>query len=140
MRALPYFRNIDLNLITFDHRTGGDDVILCRESYGVKSMKPSNTHKRPKIPVWERSSLSIDEAAEYSGVGRARLRELTDGKTAHLYYGWGVKDLSEGRSWMSTSTRWIQSDVFEFLSKSALRNGIWLLILKTIILPFLKPY
>ncbi len=78
MRALPYFRNIDLNLITFDHRTGGDDVILCRESYGVKSPKQTSPHKRPKIPVWERSSLSIDEAAEYSGVGRTRLRELTD--------------------------------------------------------------
>ena len=76
--SLSYYRNIDLNKITFDCRIGKNDVILCRERYGVKSIKPSNTHKRPKIPVWERSSLSIDEAAEYSGVGSARLRELTD--------------------------------------------------------------
>ena len=78
MTTLPYMRNIDLNKVTFDCRNSKNGVIYTRESYGVKSIKPSNTHKRPQIPVWERSSLSIDEAAEYSGVGRARLRELTD--------------------------------------------------------------
>ena len=30
------------------------------------------------IPIWEKMALTIDEAAEYSGVGRTRLRELTD--------------------------------------------------------------
>ena len=78
MRTLPYFRNLDLSMITFDCRINKDDVMLCRESYGVRALRPANAHKRPKIPVWERSSLTIDEAAEYSGVGRTRLRELTD--------------------------------------------------------------
>ena len=78
MTTLPYMRTIALNKVTFDCRISKNDINFCRESYRVKNMKPSNTHKPPKIPVWERSSLSIDEAAEYSGVGRTRLRELTD--------------------------------------------------------------
>ena len=42
------------------------------------SSKKHNTHKRPFIPVWEKSSLTIDEAAEYSVIGRQKLREMTD--------------------------------------------------------------
>ena len=34
--------------------------------------------RRPDIPFWEKSSLTIDEAAAYSGVGRDKLREMTD--------------------------------------------------------------
>lgn len=30
------------------------------------------------IPVWEKAVLSIPEAAEYSGIGRGRLRKLCD--------------------------------------------------------------
>lgn len=34
--------------------------------------------KNGRVPIWEKSNLTIDEAAEYSGVGRNKLRELTD--------------------------------------------------------------
>lgn len=34
--------------------------------------------RRPEIPVWERSSLTIDQAAVYSGVGRDKIREITE--------------------------------------------------------------
>ncbi len=30
------------------------------------------------IPIWEKSNLTIEEAASYSGIGRAKLREITD--------------------------------------------------------------
>ena len=30
------------------------------------------------VPIWEKSNLSIEEAASYSGIGRAKLREITD--------------------------------------------------------------
>ncbi len=33
---------------------------------------------RQEVPVWERSGLTIDQAALYSGVGRDKLRELSD--------------------------------------------------------------
>lgn len=41
------------------------------EEYGVQA-------KNGRVPIWEKSNLTIDEAAEYSGVGRNKLRELTD--------------------------------------------------------------
>ena len=41
------------------------------EEYGVQS-------KNGRVPIWEKPNLTIDEAAEYSGVGRNKLRELTD--------------------------------------------------------------
>lgn len=41
------------------------------EEYGIQS-------KNGRVPIWEKSNLTIDEAAEYSGVGRNKLRELTD--------------------------------------------------------------
>ena len=30
------------------------------------------------IPIWEKSNLTIEEAAEYSGIGRNKLRQLSD--------------------------------------------------------------
>jgi len=30
------------------------------------------------VPIWEKSNLSVEEAASYSGIGRAKLREITD--------------------------------------------------------------
>jgi len=41
------------------------------EEYGIQL-------KNGRVPIWEKSNLTIDEAAEYSGVGRNKLRELTD--------------------------------------------------------------
>lgn len=40
------------------------------------SYKPSNNKK--EVPIWEKSTLTIDEAAVYSGIGRNKLRSLTD--------------------------------------------------------------
>ena len=33
---------------------------------------------KTNIPVWEKAVLTIPEAAEYSGIGRGRLRKLCD--------------------------------------------------------------
>lgn len=30
------------------------------------------------VPIWEKSNLTIDEAAVYSGIGRNKIRELAD--------------------------------------------------------------
>ena len=30
------------------------------------------------IPIWEKVTLTVEEAAEYSGIGRNKIRELTD--------------------------------------------------------------
>jgi excisionase family DNA binding protein len=34
--------------------------------------------KELQIPIWEKSHLTVDEAAAYSGVGRNKIRELSD--------------------------------------------------------------
>lgn len=34
--------------------------------------------KDPIVPIWEKTTLTIDEAAAYSGIGRNKLRSLTD--------------------------------------------------------------
>ena len=31
-----------------------------------------------EIPIWEKSNLTIDEAAAYSGIGQNKLREISD--------------------------------------------------------------
>lgn len=33
---------------------------------------------KKEVPIWKRSTLTIDEAAAYSGIGRNKLRSLTD--------------------------------------------------------------
>lgn len=30
------------------------------------------------IPIWEKSNLTLEEAAAYSGIGKNKLRELSD--------------------------------------------------------------
>lgn len=34
--------------------------------------------QRLNIPIWEKATLTIEEAAAYSGIGQHKLRELTD--------------------------------------------------------------
>ena len=37
----------------------------------------SNSDVKP-IPIWHKSNLTLNEAAEYSNIGIAKLREITD--------------------------------------------------------------
>ena len=50
----------------------GLDINATEENQAVKKCR------RPEIPFWEKSSLTIDEASVYSGIGRDKLREMTD--------------------------------------------------------------
>lgn len=38
----------------------------------------SNDRKTLEVPIWEKSHLTVDEAAAYTGVGRNKIRELSD--------------------------------------------------------------
>ena len=31
------------------------------------------------VPIWEKTNLTVDEAASYSGIGRNKIKELSDG-------------------------------------------------------------
>ncbi len=37
-----------------------------------------------EIPIWEKSNLSLEEAAAYSGIGINKLREMSDSKGLYL--------------------------------------------------------
>ena len=43
--------------------------------------------KSRQVPIWEKSNLTLEEAAAYSGIGINKLREMSDPKTAPLFSG-----------------------------------------------------
>lgn len=45
------------------------------------------------IPIWEKLLLSTDEAMEYTGIGRDKLRELSEGSCADCVVWIGRKRL-----------------------------------------------
>ena len=52
-----------------------EDETLNRE---VKAYQEKLTSKTNEIPLWERQWLTIEEASEYSGIARRKLRELSN--------------------------------------------------------------
>ncbi len=40
------------------------------------------------VPIWEKSNLTLEEAAAYSGIGTGKLRELTNEKGCNSSSGW----------------------------------------------------
>lgn len=51
------------------------------------------TKKRDTIPIWEKSNLTLDEAAAYFGIGTGKLRELTNQKNCSFVLWVGSKRL-----------------------------------------------
>ena len=52
---------------------------------------------RYQIPFWLKSNLTVEEAAAYSGVGRNKLRELTDNEQCSFVLWVGKKRLIKRR-------------------------------------------
>jgi excisionase family DNA binding protein len=50
-----------------------------------------------KIPVWEKSNLSLEEAAAYSGIGMNKLRDITNEKDCKFVLWVGNKRLIKCR-------------------------------------------
>lgn len=49
--------------------------------------------KENSIPIWEKMLLSTDEAMEYTGIGRDKLRELSEGSCSDCVVWIGRKRL-----------------------------------------------
>lgn len=49
--------------------------------------------KTIKVPIWEKATLTVKEAAEYSGIGQAKLRQLTDDDDCQFVLWNGTKRL-----------------------------------------------
>ena len=83
MQKLNCIPDLDLSKVSFkeSRSTLLSYILYYRGGYNVKNppkRKYPNTHKRPDIPVWEKSNLTVDEAAEYYNIGRDRLRQIID--------------------------------------------------------------
>ena len=52
---------------------------------------------KKESPLWEKSNLTIEEAALYSGIGQTKLRELTDHKDCPFVLWNGTKRLIKRR-------------------------------------------
>ena len=52
---------------------------------------------RKEIPLWEKSNLTLEEAAAYSGIGMAKLRELTNERNCKFVLWVGNKRLIKKR-------------------------------------------
>ena len=50
-----------------------------------------------EVPIWEKSNLSLEEAAAYSGIGINKLRELTNEKSCRFVLWVGNKRLIKRR-------------------------------------------
>ncbi len=65
------------------------EAIITAESRGIDL--------RRHIPFWEKSNLTIDEAAAYTGIGKHKLRELTDNENCSFVLWVGSKRLIKRR-------------------------------------------
>lgn len=50
-----------------------------------------------EVPLWEKSNLTLEEAAVYSGIGQAKLRELTNDEKCPFVLWNGSKRLLKRR-------------------------------------------
>ncbi len=48
---------------------------------------------KKEIPIWEKSNLTLEEAAAYSNIGTSKLREMTDRKDCRFVLFVGNKRL-----------------------------------------------
>ena len=52
---------------------------------------------RREIPIWEKSNLTLEEAAAYSGIGINKLRKLTESEQCSFVLWNGTKHLIKRR-------------------------------------------
>lgn len=56
-----------------------------------------------EVPVWEKTTLTLEEAAAYTGIGENRLRDITNDEQ-NLVLWWEPNGSSSAGRWRSTST------------------------------------
>lgn len=63
---------------------------------GFSIAKPKRM-KRLEVPIWEKSYLTLEEAAAYSGIGREKLRHMSDKEDCPFVLWNGTKRLIKRR-------------------------------------------
>lgn len=64
-----------------------------------------------EVPIWEKSNLSLEEAAAYSGIGINKLRDLTNDQNCRFVLWVGNKRLIKRACSTSTLNRLILSEI-----------------------------
>ena len=68
--------------------TLSDGTVLHQQDGGTKSRQ---------VPIWEKSNLTLEEAAAYSGIGINKLREITNNDRCEFVLWVGTKRLIKRR-------------------------------------------
>ena len=68
--------------------TSSDGTVLHQQDGGTKSRQ---------VPIWEKSNLTLEEAAAYSGIGINKLRSLSDKEHCQFVLWVGSKRLIKRR-------------------------------------------
>ena len=63
----------------------------------IKEAQLLDDERQQDYPIWRKSYLTIEEAATYSGIGRAKLRRLTDKEDCPFVLWNGTKRLIKRR-------------------------------------------
>lgn len=50
-----------------------------------------------EVPIWEKTNLTLEEAAAYSGIGTGKLREITNERSCNFVLWVGTKRLIKRR-------------------------------------------
>jgi excisionase family DNA binding protein len=53
--------------------------------------------KNEKVPIWEKSNLTLEEAAAYTGIGINKLRQITNDEDCNFVLWVGTKRLLKRR-------------------------------------------
>ena len=78
-----------LNLNQFDETVKKKSAPTVRDKPECKT--------RPEVPIWQKSNLTLEEAAAYSGIGINRLRTITNEKDCKFVLFVGTKRLIKRR-------------------------------------------
>ena len=65
----------------------------------------TRTEKENLVPVWERITISLEEAAAYSGIGVRKLRDMTDKPECNYVIWVGNRRMIKRKSLMNILSR-----------------------------------
>ena len=65
--------------------------------WGIKNMSIFSRRRTSEVPIWEKSYLTLEEAASYSGIGREKLRHISDKEDCPFVLWNGTKRLIKRR-------------------------------------------
>lgn len=75
--------------------TNLESILKHKEEVRPKSSETLKTsvRKKAEVPIWEKSNLTLEEAAAYSGIGINKLRSITNEKGCDFVIFIGTKRL-----------------------------------------------